>query len=100
MAFNLPDCLHGFAGFSSCFNNLRPGRVKFASGKLKRMIPVLGFVVSLPVVFAISTFVIGKVEKSRAELNELRAWKTEQQRRVAAAQRDRAWRANKQMVMD
>lgn len=64
------------------------------------MIPVLGFVVSLPVVFAVSTFVIGKLEKRMTELNELRAWKYEQQLRHAAAQNDRAWRGNKQMVMD
>lgn len=64
------------------------------------MIPAFGFVVSLLVVFALSTYVIGKVEERKAELNELRAWKTEQQRRAAAAQRDRAWRGNKQMVMD
>lgn len=64
------------------------------------MVPFFGFVVSLLVVFALSTYVIGKVEKRMAELNELRAWKYEQQLRSAAAQRDRAWRGNKQMVMD
>lgn len=63
------------------------------------MIPFLGFVVSLLLVFGVSMFVIGKVQRTKAELNELRAWRLEQQRRLAAAQSDRAWRGNKQMVM-
>jgi hypothetical protein len=63
------------------------------------MIPLVGFVVSLSVVFTVSTFAIGRLEKAKVELNELRAWKDEQQRRHAAAQIDSAWRGNKQMVM-
>jgi hypothetical protein len=64
------------------------------------MIPIFGFVVSLLVVFALSTYALGKLEKRKAELNELRAWKYEQQRQLAAAKSDRSWRGNKQMVMD
>jgi hypothetical protein len=63
------------------------------------MIPFLGFVGCLLVVFTLSTFVIGKLERAKTELNELRAWKDDQQRLLAAAQSDRAWRGNKRMVM-
>jgi hypothetical protein len=64
------------------------------------MIHSFAFLASLPMVFALSTFVLGKREKRKAELKELRAWKYEQQRRQAATQSDRAWRDNKQIVMD
>jgi hypothetical protein len=63
------------------------------------MIPILGFIVSLLFVFSVSMLVIAKVQKTKAELSELRAWRLEHQRRLAAAQSDRAWRGNKQMVM-
>jgi uncharacterized membrane protein (DUF106 family) len=69
------------------------------------MILLLGFIVCLLVVFVASTLVIERVAKAKAELNELRAWKHEQQRireemrRISEAQSDYAWRRNKQMVM-